>query len=170
MSAGVTAVFEECRPRLIRFLRLRGADSHAEDLVQEVWLRASVAIAHPLGNPEAYFMRIAHNVMIDWHRSDRQRERRERAWTESQGEEDLEASPQPNAERAVIARSMLDRAVAEIDALGEPTAGIFRRFRIDGAPQKEIAAQFGVSLATVEKHLQRAYRAMAAFRARIDTE
>lgn len=170
MSAGVTAVFEECRPRLLRFLRLRGAGDQADDLAQEVWLRAAAANGQPIANPEAFLMRVAHNVMIDWHRSDRQRALRERAWTEAQGEEHLETSPAPDAERAAIARSTLERAVAEIEALGEPTAGIFRRFRIEGTAQRDIAAALGVSLATVEKHLQKAYRAMAAFRARIDTE
>jgi DNA-directed RNA polymerase specialized sigma24 family protein len=32
--------------------------------------------------------------------------------------------------------------------------------RIDGTPQKEIAATLGLSLSAVEKHLQRAYRAI----------
>lgn len=168
MAAGLEAVLDGCRPRLIRFLHLRGAGDSAEDLVQEVWLRASAASAQPIANPEAYLFRIAHNVMIDWHRSERQRGQREQAWTEAQSGETLEASPQPDAEQTVIARSVLDQVLAGIEALGEPTASIFRQFRIDGVPQKEIAARFGVSLPTVEKHLQKAYRAMATLHQKID--
>jgi RNA polymerase sigma-70 factor (ECF subfamily) len=168
MTAGLEAVLNDCRPRLVRFLQLRGAADQAEDMVQEVWLRAASADGTPISNPEAYLFRIAHNVMIDWHRSERQRGRREREWSETQAGETLETSPEPNAEQASVARSVLAKVVAEIDGLGEPTATIFRRFRIDGVPQREIAAQFGVSLPTVEKHLQKAYRAMAALRETMD--
>lgn len=168
MASGLEAVLGGCRARLIRFLQLRGAGDHAEDLVQEVWLRASAASAQPIANPEAYLFRIAHNVMIDWHRSERQRGQREHAWTEANSGDTLEASPQPSAEQAVIARSVLDEVLAGIEALGEPTASMFRRFRIEGMAQREIAAQFGVSLPTVEKHLQKAYRAMAALHQKID--
>lgn len=168
MASGLEAVLDGCRTRLVRFLQLRGAGDHAEDLVQEVWLRASAAAAQPIANPEAYLFRIAHNVMIDWHRSERQRSQREHAWTESQSGETLEASPEPGAEQAAIARSVLEQVLAAIEDLGEPTGSMFRQFRIDGLPQKEIAARFGVSLPTVEKHLQKAYRAMAALRQKID--
>ena len=168
MPSGLEAILVANRARLVRFLTLRGAGDMAEDLVQEVWIKAREQSAAPIANPEGYLFRIAHNVMIDWHRSGNQRELRERAWTDSQAGERLDQDTGPDAERSVIARSVLDRAIAEIDALGEPTRTIFRRFRIDGIAQRDIAGELGIALPTVEKHLQRAYKAMAALRHLLD--
>jgi RNA polymerase sigma-70 factor (ECF subfamily) len=47
-------------------------------------------------------------------------------------------------------------------SLGERTDYIFRRHRVEGIPQRDIAAELGISLSAVEKHLQRAYRAVQA--------
>ena len=47
---------------------------------------------------------------------------------------------------------------------------VFRRFRIEGVGQKVIADELGVSLTTVEKDLQKAYRAMIALKQKMDTE
>lgn len=167
MSQGLEAVFLASRAKLAGFLRLRGAGDAAEDLVQEVWLKVSARPPGPIGNPEAYLFRVAHNIMLDWHRSDRQRIKRERDWSDHSGASDGEVDPRPDAEQEAVDRSVLELVDARIDALGEPTSGIFRAFRIEQVPQREIAARYGVSLATVEKHLQKAYRAMSALRATI---
>ena len=52
--------------------------------------------------------------------------------------------------------------------LGERTDTIFRRFRVEGVGQKRIAEELGISINTVEKHLQRAYRALVGLRRRLD--
>jgi RNA polymerase sigma-70 factor (ECF subfamily) len=53
---------------------------------------------------------------------------------------------------------------------GERTDHIFRRHRVEGASQKEIAKELGISLSAVEKHLQKAYRALIDLRRRLDAE
>jgi RNA polymerase sigma-70 factor (ECF subfamily) len=53
-------------------------------------------------------------------------------------------------------------------ALPERTAFIFRQYRVEGASQKAIADELGISLSAVEKHLQRAYKAVLAVRLRQD--
>ncbi len=68
------------------------------------------------------------------------------------------ADAAPSAERALIARDYLRRVEKRIDALPERTAYAFRAVRIEGRAQKDIAAELGISLSAVEKHLQRAYR------------
>ena len=45
---------------------------------------------------------------------------------------------------------------------------IFRRYRLDGITIDEVAREFGVSRSTVEKDLQKAYRALLAYRSRDD--
>lgn len=168
MSQGLEAIFLENREPLLRFLRARGAGVHAEDLVQDVWLRAAASTSGPIGNPRAYLFRVAHNLMIDNHRADTHRVQREKHWSDARGHADV--ANEPSVEQSLVARGMLEQARRVIDDLGEPTTTIFRRFRIDGVAQKSIASELGVSLATVEKHLQKAYRAMLALKKEFDTE
>jgi RNA polymerase sigma-70 factor (ECF subfamily) len=52
--------------------------------------------------------------------------------------------------------------------LPERTRAIFRRFRLDGEPQRRIAEDIGISVSAVEKHLARAYEAIAAAKLRLD--
>jgi RNA polymerase sigma factor (sigma-70 family) len=161
--SGLEAVFLASRPQLLRFLRAHGAGEAAEDLLQELWIRVAAQPAGPLAQPLAYLYRAANNLMVDQARSRRQAERRDRAWTEATGGEG-EWSDTPGAERAVLAREELARAQAELDALGTRAATVFRRYRLDGAAQRDIARELGVSLSTVESDLRRAYRALIEWR------
>jgi RNA polymerase sigma-70 factor (ECF subfamily) len=47
-------------------------------------------------------------------------------------------------------------------------AEVFRRHRVEGIPQRQVAEEFGVSLSTVESDLRKAYAALAAFKERHD--
>ena len=167
---GLEAVFFENRESLLRFLQTRGAGEQAEDFVQEIWMRASSQAAGPIANPRSYLFRIAHNLMIDNQRSDIQRFRREQSWSEVSGGSISGVSDEPSAEHGLVARELLERAQNALEDLGEPTTTIFRRFRIEGIAQKIIARDLAISLATVEKHLQTAYRAMVALKKEFDTE
>ena len=168
MSHGLEAIFLENREPLLRFLRARGAGVNAEDLVQDVWLRAAASTNGPIANPRAYLFRVANNLMIDNHRSDNQRIQREKHWSDARGHANV--ANEPSIEQSLVARGMLKHAQSVLDDLGEPTTTIFRRFRIDGVAQKSIASELGVSLATVEKHLQKVYRAMLALKKEFNTE
>jgi RNA polymerase sigma-70 factor (ECF subfamily) len=170
MSQGLEAIFLENREPLLRFLRARGAGDQADDLVQDVWLRAAASATGPIANPKAYLFRVAHNLMIDNHRADTQRFQREQNWSDARRSAEAGVSDEPSIEQSLVARGMLKHAQSVLDELGEPTTTIFRRFRIDGVAQKSIASDLGVSLATVEKHLQKAYRAMLALKKEFDTE
>jgi len=55
-------------------------------------------------------------------------------------------------------------------SLGPRVEMVFRRFRLEGVGQRLIAEELGVSLTTVEKDLQKAYRAMIALKQKLDTE
>jgi RNA polymerase sigma factor (sigma-70 family) len=168
--SGLEAIFLTNRDMLLRFLRARGAGEIAEDLLQEVWLRASVQPSGPIANPQSYLFRIANNLMIDYHRSETQRRARERSWVESCGSDAQDVSDEPSAEAGMIAQNMLAKVGKAIDGLGEPTTTIFRRFRLDGVPQKAIAAELAISLATVEKHLQKAYKAVVAIKNELEAD
>lgn len=169
MAGGLEATFLANRAALLRFLRARGAGDAAEDLLQELWARASAGASGPIADPLAYLYRSANNLMLDMVRAETRSMRRDDQWAEAVGWKGA-AAPIPSAEQALIAREQLQAAEATLAGLGERTDAIFRRFRLDGVSQREIAEEQGISLSAVEKHLQKAYRALMALRRRFDAE
>lgn len=169
-NSGLEAVFFENRDRLLRFLAAHGAGEAAEDILQELWMRVSAAPAGPVGQPLAYLYRAANNLMVDRHRALRTSERRDRDWSDAAGATVPGVSDAPGGERVLIARERLRHADAALAALGPRAEAVFRRHRLDGIPQREIAAELGVSLSTVESDLRRAYRAMIELKGRLDAE
>ena len=158
------------RPRLLRFLAARGAGDAAEDLCQELWLRLASA-----GDPEAasglaYMMRAADRLMIDRYRAQRQAQLRDKAWVEAQPGLAENVAPGPGADRMIAARQQFARVEQLLAELGERPATIFRRHRIEGIAQREIAAQLRISVSTVESDLRRAYKALAELRRAFDEE
>ena len=81
-----------------------------------------------------------------------------------------EADVQPSAEHALIAKEQLELIRESLMRLPERTLLVFRRFRLEGVGQKHIAAELGISVSAVEKHLQRAYRALLESRNRLDAD
>ena len=168
MHAGLAAVFMEHRPALLRFLHARGASSSAEDLLQELWLKAAAGATEPIADPLPYLYRAANNLLLDQRRSELRRSRREERYTYSAGGSAGEASDVDSGERTVIAREQLRAIETALSSLGQPTETIFRRFRVEGISQSRIAAEFGISLSAVEKHLQKAYRLLLQIRRQSD--
>lgn len=166
-NAGLEAVLLENRDKLLRFLAARGAGDSAEDLLHELWLRVSVSKPGPVTSPLSYLYRAADTLMIDRYRSRQKAGRRERHWTDaSSGEPGV--SDSPSVERHIIGRQHARLVTEELDRLGTRAAAIFRRHRVDGVAQREVAQEMGVSLSTVESDLRRAYRALAELKERLD--
>ena len=76
----------------------------------------------------------------------------------------------PTSERSLIARERLREVHSTLAALGPRVELVFRKCRLDGLGQAAIARELGVSLSSVEKDLQKAYRALAQLRAQFDAE
>jgi RNA polymerase sigma factor (sigma-70 family) len=163
---GMDAVLLAHRAQLIRFLEAHGAGDAAEDLFQELWMRVTQRPVGPIGNPVGYLFRAANNLMVDRYRAECQSRARDHAWTEAGGLEDK--ALEPSAEEQLIAREELRRMNDVLASLGDRAARCFRRFRLDGIPQREIAVELGVSLSTVESDLRRAYAALLAVRRQSD--
>jgi RNA polymerase sigma-70 factor (ECF subfamily) len=148
---------------LERYLRSRGAGQGAEDLAQELWIKAaSLPPGTEVSEPSSYLFRMAHNLMLDRRRHELRRDTRDHEYLEVSSLGGMDVDPSPSAERALDAKRELDRVQAVLRSLGERTDYIFRRHRVEGIPQRDIAAELGISLSAVEKHLQRAYRAVQA--------
>lgn len=154
-AAGLEAVFSEMRPALIRRALAMGAAGEAEDVVQDVWLKIRTADG-PIANPHAYLLRMVYTAALDRRRGARRAAARDAAWASPANLVEDAVHP-ADAERRLIAVQTLQAVEARLSALGDPAAAIFRRHRIDGLTQKGIAAEFGMGLSTVEKHLRRAY-------------
>lgn len=160
--AGLHAVYLAHRSGLVRFLRARGAGDAADDLVQELWIKLKGASSRPIADPLGYLYRAANNLMISRHRSVLRSERREGDWHE-------QANDNPGSlEQMVIAREQIALAEERLRALGPRAFRIFMMFRVNGIPQRAIADELNISLSTVEKDLQRAYRAIAGLRDEVD--
>lgn len=170
MATGLSAIFMANRPALLRFLRARGAGVDAEDLLQDMWMKLEAKDLGPVADPLPYLYRMANNLMLDRYRSATRRERREQDWAEGAGGVMADPSEDIAVDDRMILNERLEQARAALRALGPRVELVFRRFRIDGVGQKRIAEDLGVSLTTVEKDLQKAYRAMLALKQRLDTE
>ncbi|MBO9695560.1 MAG: sigma-70 family RNA polymerase sigma factor [Sphingopyxis sp.] len=161
-AQGIEGVLLANRDRIVRFLEVRGAGDSAEDLFQDLWMRLTDRRTGPIADPLPYVMRAANNLMLDRYRSTRQSELRDKAWGEAA------ATQSPSTEHSLISREQLGLAEAAIAATGERPARVFRRFRVDGIHQRDIAGELGVSLSTVEADLRKVYAALAALRRQFD--
>ena len=169
MQGGLEAVFLAHRAALLRFLLARGAGEAAEDLLQELWIKAGAGAAGPVANPLAYLYAAANNLMLDRRRAERRSAVRDDDWHQLSGAAGA-SSEVPAGERVLIARERLAATQRTLRELGDRTEFIFRRYRLDGVSQKDIAAELGISVSAVEKHLQKAYRALIDLRRRLDAE
>ncbi|WP_454885325.1 RNA polymerase sigma factor [Sphingomonas oryzagri] len=155
--------FVGLRPTLERYLRARGAGDQAEDMAQELWLKiAALPDGIDVSDPASYLFRMAHNLMLDRRRAEVRRRVRERHYVELVDSAGVGVDPAATPERAFAARRELQAVQAVLAGLGERTDFIFRRHRIDGIGQRQIATELGITLSAVEKHLQKAYKAIHA--------
>jgi RNA polymerase sigma-70 factor (ECF subfamily) len=163
-AGGLEAVYLTHRQQLARFLRARGAGDQAEDLVQELWVNIRARSSAPIADPRAYLFRAANNLMISRHRSHQRASRLQEDWANATG--DTERPP----DEGVAARDEIACAERRLRALGLRVLRTFILFRLHGLPQRDIADRLGISLSTVEKDLQRAYKAIAALKDELDAD
>jgi RNA polymerase sigma-70 factor (ECF subfamily) len=146
---------------IMRYLRARGAGELTEDLLQELWMKvAAMPVDADVADPTSYLFRMAHNLMLDRHRAGRRRADRDHQYHAISDLTSAGHDPSPSPDRALIAKQQLAEVNRVLKSLGERTDYIFRRHRVEEVPQREIAAELGITLSAVEKHLQKAYRAV----------
>lgn|SRR5690606_35427627 len=166
-DGGLVQLFGELRPALARYLLARGASAdEAEDILQDVHMKLLADDVGPVSQARAYLYRMTNNHFLMQRRTAGRRVRREEDWAEINGGRDGEVDERPSVETELIAREQLAILQRVLDDLPERSRIIFRRFRIDGEPQRRIAEELGISVSAVEKHLARAYEAIASARLR----
>lgn len=137
------------------------------------WLRASLRIENPddviqeayarmyahgrfddIASGRAWFFTIARNIVLKQMRRDRVVRIEAVAEIDALGIVDYE----PSAERAVSGRQELARVQRLIEALPERCRLVFLMRKVDGLPQREIAARLRISENVVEKEAARGLR------------
>jgi RNA polymerase sigma factor (sigma-70 family) len=111
----------------------------------------------PIANKRAYLYRLAANLAIDHAKSESRR-----AAIHAQASLRFEAEEAQCGEAALLARDDLQRIAAVVGTLPERTRHVFVLNRIEGLSQREVATRLGISKPTVEKHLARAFEAVAS--------
>lgn len=163
-QSGLQQMCLAMRPELRRFLLARGcAQADIDDLLQDLYIRIETTTTGPIRTPKAYLYQMANNMAHTRRRAETRRQARDGDWMDVRlGGHEADDAPTPDA--VLADRDELTRVEAHLRALPERTAFIFRQYRIEGASQKTIADELGISLSAVEKHLQRAYKAVLAIR------
>ncbi|WEK48353.1 MAG: sigma-70 family RNA polymerase sigma factor [Candidatus Andeanibacterium colombiense] len=152
----------EVRADLVHFLARRlTCRSTAEDIAQDVFLRLSslpVAARHP----RALIFRTASNLAFN-HRRDEKRQAEIRATMIAPAESAVE---ERTPEREAIALDLLRRLARELAHWPERTREVFILNRYDGLNQREIAERLHLSSTSIERHMARAIRNIAALAAK----
>lgn len=148
------ALVEEFRPALIHYFTRRiPAPEEAEDLAHDVFVR--LIRRRTIGDIKAlrgYVFETANNVLIDWTRRNRTRARS----AHRPIDEDIPDNTVFETERVLLAKEEIRRVTASLLELPERTRTIFVLRRFEGMKYKDIADRLGLSLSTVEKHMQQA--------------
>lgn len=154
----LSALYRHHHAELLRFLVARTGDAaEAEDILQEVWMRAGGRTAGSVEHWRAFLFRIAHNLQIDRMREGRRRAARERRWAEdahgaiTPGEE--VADRDPGADEKIAAREEAARLASAIANLPDGARRVFELHKIDGLSHGEVAQKLGISRSGVEKHM-----------------
>ena len=168
VNAGLAALLEAERRSLLRFLAARCGDpSEAEDLLQELWLKAAtLEPTGPIANGRAYLFRMANNLVLDRARARRRAMQRDREWIghgeAATGAVELRPDPAPGAEEGLIEAEEAQIVRRAIEDLPDGARRALLLYRFEGHGQSEIAAIMGISRSGVEKHLALAMKRLRA--------
>ena len=148
-DAELEAIYRQ-RRSAIRSVAARAGPEDGADLVQDAFLRTiESGRARDIGSPFSFLLRVARNGVID-------RFRHRARWTKlvwDEAEGLGRPDPAPDAEKILVARDRLRRAIASIEAMPERRREVFLLHRIEGLTYLQIARQLGISPKTVEYHL-----------------
>jgi RNA polymerase sigma-70 factor (ECF subfamily) len=127
----------------------------ADDIIQEAYtIFAEMETVDGIQHPRAYLFQIARSLIV-------RQVRRERI-VSIRAMDDLEGLNLPDdgatPEQSAIDRDELRRLAQAIAAMPGKTREAFILRRVEGLPQREIAAQMRISESTVEKHISRGVR------------
>lgn len=150
LSANANLLFVEHRRELVDYAAgIVGSRTHAEDLVQEAWIRFNEAATRELlREPRNYLYRIVRNLALDG----RRRLEVERRIFRDSPPDFVDSLPDgtPSVEKTSVARDDLRLLQEALLELPKRTRIAFEMHRIQGCKLREIAAVLDVSVPTAQ--------------------
>lgn len=139
--------------RVVAYLKQRTHDSdRAEELAQETFVKAwNAKVSGEPGPLTAQLLKIASSTLIDQSRSQKARASRESKIAYLRDASDEAADPAQRQEE-------MEHLIQAIEELSPRTREVLILHRLKHRSQREIAADLGISLNMVEKHLIKAMR------------
>ena len=150
-EGSIVAVYTAHRTALVNYASgIVGDPSHAEDVVQEAWLRLDqLAHRRPPEQPVAYLYRIVRNLAIDRYR------RGQREWRHMEPDGHAlslqVADDAGSPEAAVVARDDLRLLTDAMAALPDRTRIALEMRRFGGCSLQEIAEHLDISVTSVNR-------------------
>ncbi len=145
----IVSLFVANRGALLDYARgIVGNRAHAEDVVQEAWLRFDRASrGRSLDEPLGYLYRIVRNLALDGRRSTL---RENQVLAAGRLDTTAETSPdeRPSPEAVALHKGEFDLLMRAIAELPERTRTALEMHRFGGCKLREVGAFLGVSLAT----------------------
>ncbi len=154
-AATSLAAIEALAPQLRSYFSRRVPPGEVDDLIQEVFLRMQVhQCAEPIEHVGGYLFTVAASVLTD-----RARRRTVRLSNAHTALEEVHHPPESlTPERLLLDREALNLVVEAIVALPPRTRDVFVLHRFEEMSCAAIAAQLGITVSGVEKHIMRALR------------
>lgn len=139
-------IYTEHRLELVNYAnRIVGDRAHAEDVVQEAYLRFDAAAQNQtLIEPLAYLFRIVRNLALDFHR----KIKRDQIRTVANGDDVIESLvlDKPSPEIQARDRQELDLMIQAVAELPERTRIAFEMHRLGDRTFKEISQHLSISV------------------------
>ena len=151
------ASLEAYLPALRRYFSKRASAAEVDDLVQEVFVRMQAqGTDSSIEHLDRYLFTVAASVLTD-----RARRKTVRHETEHEAlHEDHYPVEDLTPERVLLDREALEVVIAAIAELPVRTRDVFVLHRFEEMTCTSIAAQLGMSVSAVEKHIMKALRAL----------
>ncbi|WP_426202437.1 sigma-70 family RNA polymerase sigma factor [Pseudomonas sp. TWP3-1] len=131
--------------------RKLGCPERAADLAQDTFIRVLTARETPvILEPRAFLTTLAKRVLCNHYR----RQDLERAYLDTLAQMPEMLAPSEE-HKAIILQTLLELDQL-LDGLPRPVKRAFLLAQIDGLTYPQIAAELGISVATVKRHLQKA--------------
>ena len=151
------ALYRTLRGEVARFVRSRfgSGPPDPEEVMQAAFERLARAqqADTQINNPRSYLLAVASNIVRDYHR---EATVRTNAHLEiALRNRDCEVS-EVTPEHVLIDRQRLDILKAALARMPEMRRRVFLFIRVEGMSVAEVSSQFGISEATVYKHVSRA--------------
>lgn len=151
VNDGLEAAYYTYRADLFRLICARLGDaSEAEDILQDLWLKARDQ--HAVSNGRAYLYRMAQNLVIDRVRERTRRMYRDYLWVTDYaiaGTQMWERS----AEELAHEHDEAERLSRAIEKLPQGARAVFQLHKLEGLSHAEIASRLAITRSGVEKHM-----------------